>query len=82
MVYKQLDGYEDINDILLLAREGDEDALLVLLARCEPLINKFARKPDGSLDPDLRQHLLVEWLIAVKAFDPSRYSCEKSDETR
>lgn len=70
-----------VTDTLLLAKEGDENALLVLLERCEPLINKFAKLPDGSIDEDLKQLLYMTWLKAVETFDPSRYYKENPEET-
>jgi hypothetical protein len=64
-----------MSDILLAAREGNEDALLVLLTRCEPLINKYAKR-GGFVDPDLKQHLIADWLHVIKEFDPLRYTSE------
>jgi hypothetical protein len=66
-------------DDLLLATVGDEDALLTLFKRCEPLINKFSMN-NGCFDEDLKQTLVVEWFRAVKAFDPSRHFTEDEEE--
>jgi DNA-directed RNA polymerase specialized sigma subunit len=63
-------------ETLLSALGGNEDALLALLKRCEPLICKYAKLPGGKHDPDLMQLLIVEWIAAVKAFDPLRYCSE------
>ena len=68
-------------ETLLSALGGSEDALLALLKRCEPMIHKYAKLPSGGHDPDLMQLLIVEWLAAVKSFDPMRYCSENYEET-
>ena len=81
MRYKKFEETPRENvETLLSAIQGNEDALLALLKRCEPLIYKYARLPDGGHDPDLMQLLLIEWYIAVKSFDPSRYSTDEKEE--
>jgi hypothetical protein len=69
-----------LKDILRYSKDGNEDALLVLLKRCEPLINKFSMR-EGRFDPDLKSHLIADWLYVIKKFDPLRYDTEGEGET-
>jgi hypothetical protein len=68
-------------NLVVAAKEGNEDALHALLKRCEPLFLKFEKLPDGTRDQDLRQELYLAWYLALQSFDISRYCTETPKET-
>ncbi|MBW4084451.1 helix-turn-helix domain-containing protein [Paenibacillus sp. S150] len=62
----------EIINLIRSAQNGNRDAEAELVARYEPLINKYSRK-NGLLDEDCKQHLTIEFILAVRRFDLKRY---------
>ncbi|WP_141505707.1 helix-turn-helix domain-containing protein [Paenibacillus luteus] len=61
-----------ISNLLHLAQKGDKDAEARLIARYEPVINKYAKRY-GTMDEDCKQQLTIAFILAVRRFDISRY---------
>lgn len=62
-----------IKELLELAKSGDPLAEEELIIRYLPLINKYSRR-NGKINEDCKQHLIIEFLLAVRRFDTNRYS--------
>lgn len=60
-----------IEELLELAQSGDPLAEEELIIRYLPLINKYSRR-NGKIT--CKQHLIIEFLLAVRRFDTNRYS--------
>jgi len=58
------------SDVLRDARAGDHDAVMAILSRYMPLINKHSAV-DGALDEDMRQYILTRVVQQLPKFDPS-----------
>ncbi len=54
------------------AKQGDDDSMIALIQRYEPLIIKLCSRK-GRLDGDCRQHLTLEFLLAIRNFDLDRF---------
>ena len=54
--------------LLRKAQEGSLEATEQLLKTYMPMIEKYARL-DGKTDEDLRQHLIVCFLLALRKFE-------------
>lgn len=63
----------EISDLIQLAQNGDKQAELELIHRFEPLINKYARH-NGKTNEDCKQQLILEFILAIRRFDLSRYN--------
>lgn len=61
-----------IGTLVELAQSGHLDAETELITRYEPLINKYARF-NGNVDEDCKQHLILEFILALRRFDLLRY---------
>lgn len=61
-----------IKELLELAKNGDLTAEEELIIRYLPLINKYSRR-NGRFNEDCRQHLIIEFILAVRRFDINRY---------
>ncbi|AIQ13853.1 helix-turn-helix domain-containing protein [Paenibacillus durus] len=59
--------------LIQLAQRGDKEAEAKLIARYEPVINKYSRQ-NGLLDEDCKQQLMIAFILAVRRFDLNRYS--------
>ncbi len=62
----------EVIDWIQLAQSGDRQAEAELIERYEPLINKYSRQ-DGKLNKDCGQQLVLEFILAVRRFDLTRY---------
>lgn len=58
--------------LLIEAQRGNPDAEAQLLSKFEPLIYKLSQQ-HGLFDEDCKQHLTIEFILAVRRFDLSRY---------
>lgn len=63
---------EEIELLIELAQTGNRDAEAELIIRYQPLINKYSRI-NGYVDEDCRQHLIIEFILAIRRFDLDRY---------
>lgn len=63
---------EQIYNLLIEAQNGSQEAEAQLIYQFEPLLNNLARQR-GLLDEDCKQHLTLEFLLAIRRFDLSRY---------
>ncbi|QQZ61230.1 helix-turn-helix domain-containing protein [Paenibacillus sonchi] len=63
---------EEIEFLIELAQSGNRDAEEELIFRYQPLINKYSRL-NGYLDEDCKQHLTIEFILAIRRFDLDRY---------
>ncbi|MEK5418595.1 DNA-directed RNA polymerase [Paenibacillus odorifer] len=63
---------QEIGTLIELAQSGNRDAEARLIFLYQPLINKFA-KQNGHIDEDCRQHLTLEFILAVRRFNLNRY---------
>jgi DNA-directed RNA polymerase specialized sigma subunit len=63
----------ELSDLIQLAQHGDKQAELELIQRFEPLINKYARQ-NGKMNEDCKQQLILEFILAIRRFDLSRYN--------
>ncbi|MCH1642747.1 helix-turn-helix domain-containing protein [Paenibacillus timonensis] len=61
-----------VSTLLHLAQKGDKEAEATLIARYEPVINKYAKR-NGTIDEDCKQQLTIAFILAVRRFDLSRY---------
>ena len=57
----------DFPILLRKAQEGSLEATEYLLMMYMPMIEKYARL-DGAMDEDMRQHLIVCFLLALRKF--------------
>lgn len=64
---------DSISHLLAHAQEGDTEAEALLIARYEPMINKYAKNVDGFIDQDCKQQLTIAFIMAVRRFDLTRY---------
>ncbi|QWU13157.1 Helix-turn-helix domain-containing protein [Paenibacillus sophorae] len=62
----------EVIDLIQLAQRGDKQAEVELIERYKPLINKYSRH-NGMLNEDCKQQLILEFILAVRRFDLSRY---------
>ena len=62
----------EILDLIETAQQGNERAMENLIRRFEPLIIKKSCL-FGKLDEDCRQHLTLEFILAVHNFDLKRF---------
>lgn len=62
----------EILDLVEAAQHGNERAMESLIERFEPLIIKRSCL-FGKLDEDCRQHLTLEFILAVNNFDLKRF---------
>ena len=62
----------EILGLIKAAQRGNEHAMESLIKRFEPLIIKRSRL-FGKLDEDCRQHLTLEFILAVNNFDLKRF---------
>lgn len=62
----------EILDLIEAAHQGNERAMETLIQRFEPLIIKKSCL-FGKLDEDCRQHLTLEFILAVRNFDLKRF---------
>lgn len=58
--------------LLVEAQKGNPDAEAKLVCKFEPLINKLSYQ-QGIIDEDCKQHLTIEFILAVRRFDLNRY---------
>lgn len=58
--------------LLMEAQNGNRDAEARLVSQFEPLIKNFSHQ-QGFIDEDCKQHLTIEFILAVRRFDLSRY---------
>lgn len=58
--------------LLVEAKKGNPDAEAQLLNKFEPLIHNLSQQ-NGLFDEDCKQHLTIEFILAVRRFDLSRY---------
>ena len=65
---------EDVNlsILIMLAKEGNEEAMTELLIRYHLLLVKDSINHFGYFDEDCYQTLAEQFIKAVKKFDPSR----------
>ncbi|AHV98337.1 helix-turn-helix domain-containing protein [Paenibacillus sabinae] len=63
----------EVIDLIELAQNGNQQAVVELIERYEPLINKYSRQ-NGNINEDCKQHLIIEFILAVRRFDLFRYS--------
>ena len=61
-----------IMDLIKAAQHGNERAMETLIRQFEPLIIKKSCL-FGKLDEDCRQHLTLEFILAVHNFDLKRF---------
>ncbi|HIQ83832.1 MAG TPA: helix-turn-helix domain-containing protein [Candidatus Pullichristensenella stercorigallinarum] len=59
---------KEFSILLKRAQEGSPEATEQLLKTYMPMIEKYARL-DGKTDEDLRQHLIVCFLLALRKFE-------------
>lgn len=62
-----------IHALLAEAQNGNPEAEAQLIFKFEPLINSFAQR-EGLIDEDCKQHLTIEFILAIRRFDLNRYS--------
>lgn len=62
----------EILDLIESAQHGNERAMETLIRQFEPLIIKKSCLL-GKLDEDCRQHLTLEFILAVYNFDLKRF---------
>lgn len=58
--------------LLIEAKKGNQEAATELIFSFEPLINKLSKR-EGVVDEDCKQHLIIEFLLAIRRFDLNRY---------
>ena len=58
---------KEFSILLKRAQEGSLEATECLLMMYMPMIEKYARL-DGAMDEDMRQHLIVCFLLALRKF--------------
>ncbi|GGH35351.1 helix-turn-helix domain-containing protein [Paenibacillus segetis] len=63
---------DEFIDLIELAQNGNQNAEAELVLQYQPLINKYSMK-NGHLDEDCKQHLTLEFILALRRFDLSRY---------
>ena len=63
---------EHIFFLLMEARKGKQEAEVQLIYQFEPLLNSLARQ-QGWVDEDCKQHLTIDFLLAIRRFDLNRY---------
>lgn len=61
-----------IHFLLAEAQKGNPDAEAQLVFKFEPLINNLSQR-QGIIDEDCKQHLTIEFILAVRRFDLKRY---------
>lgn len=61
-----------ILDLIEAAQQGNERAMINLIQQFEPLIIKKSCL-FGKLDEDCKQHLTLEFILAVRNFDLKRF---------
>ncbi|MDN8588170.1 helix-turn-helix domain-containing protein [Paenibacillus sp. 11B] len=62
----------EVLELIQLAQNGDHQAIEDLIARYEPLINKYSRD-QGEINEDCKQQLIIEFILAIRRFDLNRY---------
>lgn len=55
----------EVIDLIKLAQNGNQQAVVELIERYEPLINKYSRQ-NGNINEDYKQHLIIEFILAVR----------------
>ncbi|GIO38519.1 MULTISPECIES: helix-turn-helix domain-containing protein [Paenibacillaceae] len=68
----------DVMELIQLAQKGDHEAEIELINRYEPLINKYARY-NGIINEDCKQQMVLEFIMAIRRFDLSRYNYKKEE---
>lgn len=58
---------EQIFYLLMEAQRGDHEAETELIHQFEPLANSLSRQ-DGLLDEDCKQHLTIDFILAIHRF--------------
>lgn len=61
-----------IQFLLAEAQKGNPDAEAELVFKFEPLINNLSQR-QGFIDEECKQHLTIEFILAVRRFDLNRY---------
>ncbi|MFS1026494.1 helix-turn-helix domain-containing protein [Enterococcus casseliflavus] len=64
----------DMVDLLRKAKQGDENAMLDLMVRFDPLMIKLSKRNSTYLDEDCYQELSIQFVTAVKKFDLKKYT--------
>ena len=59
------------SDVLRGAIAGEHDAVMAIIYRYLPLINRHCMA-DGILDEDLRQYIMMDIVRKLRKFDPDR----------
>lgn len=62
-----------IAELLKEAKQGNDGSMIELIQRFDPLIIKLSSRM-GKLDEDCRQHLTIEFLLAVQKFNLNRFN--------
>ncbi|MBO1125365.1 helix-turn-helix domain-containing protein [Enterococcus faecalis] len=56
------------------AKEGNEEAMVILLKQFVPLIIKLSTKYSKNIDEDCYQELSIKFIIAVNKFDLEKFN--------
>jgi len=61
-----------INELLRRAQDGDTYSELELITLYQLLINKLLKR-NGKINEDCKQQLTIDFILAVRRFDRTRY---------
>lgn len=64
---------ENIRNLIGLAKNGNEQAMMKLIKQFEPLFIKLSTKYSNRIDEDCYQELSVKFILAVNKFDLDKF---------